>query len=438
MTVEDFIVGAAPYGDARAYMLAAIKQAGTVPAGAKDPAGYKTVGVLGAGAMGRGIAMAFAQTGRDVTLVDPSADALKSAEQHLTSLADRQVAKGRLDQPGRDALLERLKYADAIAAFAGADLVVEAVPEIMGLKQKVMGEIEAVLDPDALIATNTSTLDIDGIAQGLKKADRFIGMHFFIPAQVNPLLEVIPAQATSSETLATSMALALDIRKQAVIAANGDGFIGNRLFDRIHQEAMYLVEEGALPEEVDSALEEWGLAIGPFRALDLVGNDIPWGVRKQRQERDNPPPQPRVGDALCEAGLYGQKTGRGWYLYDKATPKGRPYEDIRALALKVSRELGIERRRVERAEIIGRCVVALMVESLAMLAEDRAQRASDIDMVFVTGYGFPAVFGGPMRLAQDLDTGDILEQAERYGQISGRSDTAWALPQSLQAKEPAQ
>jgi 3-hydroxyacyl-CoA dehydrogenase len=416
----------------QAYLADAIKVAGQVPdTPHADPAGISTVGVLGAGAMGRGIAMAFAQSGHQVTLVDPAQQALDAAKAHLQGLTDRSLKKGKLDEAGAAAQMARFTFADAISAFAGCDLVVEAVPEIMSLKQKVMAEIEAVVGAEALITSNTSTLDVDAIASALKTPGRFLGTHFFIPAQVNPLLEVIPATATDPATLALTMALALKIRKRAVIAANGDGFIGNRLFDRFHQEAMYLVEEGAFPQDVDDALESWGMAIGPFRALDLVGNDIPWGVRKQRAERPNPPFQPRIGDALCEAGLYGQKTGRGWYLYDDATPRGRCYEDSRALIMRISRELGIQRRAISSDEIVGRVITALMVEAMAILAENRAERGSDIDVVYTTGYGFPAGVGGPMRLADELGQDQILKLAEHYGQISGRADSAWKLPASL-------
>lgn len=437
MTLEAQLLDLPPRPDAPAYLARAVQLAGAVPAGAEDPGRIRAVGILGAGAMGRGIAMAFARTGRRVTLVDRSDAVLASARDHLSGLADRQLSKGQLDKAGRDALMARFVFASDMAAFADADLVVEAVPEILDLKRQLVADIEKLVDRTALIATNTSTLDIDAIAAGLAAPERFIGMHFFIPAQSNRLLEVIPATATAPDRLAGVMALALDMGKHAVIAVNGDGFIGNRLFDRFHQEAMYLVEEGAQPEEVDAALEDWGMAIGPFRALDLVGNDIPWGVRKQRALRPTPPFQPRIGDALCEAGKFGQKTGRGWYLYDRVTPKGRPYEDIRALAQKVSRELGLTRRRITRSESAGRCLTALALEGLQMLAEGRASRASDIDMVYVTGYGFPAGFAGPMSLADRLGHDNLLRLARHYGQISGRSQTAWALPAGLTDMDPA-
>jgi 3-hydroxyacyl-CoA dehydrogenase len=422
-----------PDAGAAAYLAEAVELAGAVPEGAADPAQIRRVGILGSGAMGRGIAMAFAQTGRNVVLVDPSAEALATAIKHLEGLADRQLAKGKLDADGRDALLARFSTGEQISAFAGCDLVVEAVPEEMALKQSVMRQIEEVVAADALITSNTSTLDVDAIAGAMPQPQRFCGTHFFMPAQVNKLLEVVPAQQSSADTLSAVLALARDLGKQAVVAANGDGFIGNRLFDRFHQEAMYLVEEGADPKAIDSALEEWGFTIGPFRTLDIIGNDIPWGVRKQRAERDSPPPQPRVGDALCEAGLYGLKTGRGWYLYDEATPKGRPYEEAQALILQISRALGRERRRISADEIVGRCVIALIVEGMAMLLEDRAARASDIDMVYVTGYGFPAAVGGPMRLGEKLGFDNVLELARGYAELSDRADTAWHLAGELSA-----
>ena len=431
MKAEDRLFALRAVAGAAGYMTEAIARAGAVPDGARDPAGIARVGVLGAGTMGRGIAMAFAQTGREVVLADPSDDARAEAMTHLSALAERKRSKGQLDEVGRAALMARIRPVAGLEAFSDADLVVEVVPEVMALKQKVMAGIEAQVRPDTLITSNTSTLDVDAIASALRFPARFIGTHFFMPAQVNRLLELVPASATADGTTAAALALARDLGKQAVIAANGDGFIGNRLFDRFHQEAMYVVEEGAWPEDVDTALEDWGMAIGPFRALDLVGNDIPWGVRRQRAERAVPPPQPRIGDALCEAGWHGQKCGRGWYLYDSATPRGRPYADVHALIRRGAAAMGIARRRIGAREIVGRCVTALMAEGLAMLAEGRAAAASDIDMVYVTGYGFPAALGGPMRLCEEIGRGETIALTRHYGEISGRAGTAWALPRAL-------
>lgn len=431
MTEEERIFALRSLPGAPEYLAAARELAGAIPFGARDPDTLGRVGVLGAGAMGRGIAMAFVQTGRHVVLVDPSTDALAAARNHLGALAERQCRKGLLDGKGRDALLARITFAESLDAFDKCDLVVEAVPEVLTLKQQVISQIEDRVASETLIATNTSTLDIDAIAGALSDPARFIGTHFFMPAQVNRLLEVIPAAATSTETLASVMALAKALGKDAAIAANGDGFIGNRLFDRFHQEAMYLVEEGAWPDDVDDALEAWGMAIGPFRALDLVGNDIPWGVRKQRAQRARPPAQPRIGDALCEAGLHGQKVGRGWYFYDAATPKGRFYEEVRALILRESRALGVTRRAIGAPEIVGRCIAALIIEGMALLREGRASRASDVDMVYVTGYGFPAATGGPMQLGEALGETEVLALANHYASLSERSAKAWALPEAL-------
>lgn len=419
------LVGAADYLGQAATL------AGAVPAGARDPDCIRRIGVLGAGTMGRGIAMTLAQAGRTVVLVDPSDQALASARAYLASWAERQLAKGRIDTAGHAALLDRIGLAASVESFAGCYMVIEAVPEILALKREVLTQIETVVGHRALITSNTSTLDVDAIAAALDEPGRFIGTHFFLPAQVNRLLELVPAATTAPETLGLTLALARDLGKQAVVAANGDGFIGNRLFDRFHQEAMYLLEEGAWPEDVDAALEDWGLAIGPFRALDMVGNDIPWGVRKQRTLRPTPPHQPKVGDALCDAGFFGRKTGKGWYSYDNAQPKGRPSEDINALIAGVSRQLGRVRRRIEPEEIVGRCITALIIEGSAMLEEGRAERASDIDLVYVTGYGFPAAIGGPMRLGETLGAAAALDLARHYGEISGRSSTAWALPTAL-------
>ncbi|MCA0871636.1 3-hydroxyacyl-CoA dehydrogenase [Seohaeicola saemankumensis] len=409
------------------HLAQAVRRAAQGPAGGRDPATLVRVGVLGAGTMGRGIALGFARSGRQVVLVDPSATQRRAALADLRQQAER-AAPGTADP---EQVMTRIRIAPRPDAFRGCDLVVEAVPEVLNLKHQVLDQIEAIAGPDAIVASNTSTLDIDVMAGALTRPDRFIGTHFFLPAHTNPLLEVIPARTTADDTLATVMALARDLGKRPVIAPNGDGFIGNRLFDRFHQEAMYLVEEGAWPEEVDCALEDWGMTIGPFRALDMVGNDIPWGVRRQRALRDAPPPQPRIGDALCEAGWHGRKAGRGWYLYDRATPRGRPYEDLLALIRRESRALGRVRRRIGADEIVARCLTALMVEAMALLAEGRAARASDIDVVYVTGYGFPAALGGPMHMARHLGPDRVLALARHFGALSSRADTAWRLPDTL-------
>lgn len=426
-----------PMADAQEYLAEAIRRAGKVPANAPDPKTIQKVGVVGAGTMGRGIALAFAQSGREVVLIDPSEDAITSAFMHMSALVDRQVAKQRISADEGAARIERISKSTVISDLADVDLAIEAVPELINLKKKVLAEIETHISETAWLTSNTSTLDVDAISDDLQHPERFLGTHFFLPAQVNRLLEIVPAKATDEKVVSGILALALDIDKQAVVSPNSDGFIGNRLFDRFHQEAMYLVEEGALPQEVDAALEAWGFTIGPFRTLDMIGNDVPWGVRQQRASRNIPPFQPRIGDALCEAGYMGQKTGSGWYYYDETTPKGRPYEDVLALITKESQALGITRRRIEPDEIVGRVVSALLIEGQVLLSEGGVQTASDLDMVYVTGYGFPLVFGGPVRLAKHIGLSTLLELAKHYGQLSGRSETAWRLPPALLKEEAA-
>lgn len=416
---------------AQAYLADAIRTAGTVPKGAPDAAIIRQVGIVGAGVMGRGIALAFANAGRDVMLVDPSPKALSTARDHIAKLTDRQVSKGRLTVQTAAQLLTRLHFSQNMAGLASADLVVEAVPEISTLKQQVLRQIHDLCGPATVLASNTSTLDIDAIAAGSGAPERVIGTHFFIPAQVNKLLEIVPGKDTEPKVLALMQALAVDLGKQSVVAGNCDGFIGNRLFDRFHQEAMYLVEEGATPAQVDRALEGWGMAIGPFRALDLVGNDIPWGVRQQRAAARPDIVQPRIGDALCEAGLFGQKTGKGWYLYDSDSPRGRDYDEGTALFRRVSDELGQTRRDIAPAEIVARCVLALAREAWALLADGVAARGSDIDMVYVTGYGFPATKGGPMGFAKAFGRAEALHLIEHFGKTSGKADTIWAVSDKM-------
>ncbi|MBL1438047.1 MAG: NAD(P)-binding domain-containing protein [Rhodobacteraceae bacterium] len=428
---ERFAVNTAPMANVTAYMERAIALAGAVPDGAPSAESLQRVGVVGAGTMGRGIALAFANKGRTVTIVDPSEKALADARAHIDRLTERQVMKGRISQAQAAAVLELFTFSPEMGALSQVDIVIEAVPEVLALKQKVLAELSRICGPNTILASNTSTLDIDAIADATDAPERVIGTHFFVPAQVNKLLELIPAKATSAAVLGQVLALANVLGKQAVVARNVDGFIGNRLFDRFHQEAMYLLEEGATPQAVDAALEAWGMAIGPLRALDLVGNDIPWGVRVQRAKANPSLVQPRIGDALCEAGFFGQKTGKGWYLYDAESPRGRGYDGIIKLLEATSSSLGITRREISADEIVSRCILALIREAYALLGEGVAARATDVDMVYVTGYGFPAQHGGPFALAKAIGLARVVTLAGYYGEISGKAGSVWRVPDTL-------
>ena len=388
-------------------------------------ADIQRVAVVGAGAMGRCIAIAFARLGKHVTVIDANENSLRTATDFIQGYIGNQEKRGKLDNAAASALLDRFEFAGDINAVAGAGLVVEAVPEILKLKQQVMQQLETRVDEHCILATNTSTLDLDAIADAVACPQRVIGTHFFIPAHVTRLLEIVPAKTTSATVLGTVKAMAQAMGKVFVVAGNCDGFIGNRLFDRFHQEAMYLLEEGATPGQVDSVLEDWGMAIGPFRALDMVGNDIPWGVRCQRQQNNPDILQPRIGDALCEQGRFGQKSGSGWYQYEPGSRQPGPCSATEDLLLEVSAQLGKERRGITDDEILGRCILALVNEGCAIVREGFAESAVDIDLAYVNGYGFPASAGGPMYLAEQLGLNQVVGEMRTYQRFATYGDQLW-------------
>lgn len=383
------------------------------------------VAIVGAGAMGRCIAIAFARLGKRVCVIDANGASLETARDFIQGYVASQQKKGKLDTETAAEWLARFEFSAELAAVSTAGLVVEAVPEVLELKQSLMQQLEALVDPHCILATNTSTLDLDAIANAVEHSGRVIGTHFFIPAHVTRLLEIVPAQTTSAEVLGLTKAMALAMGKVFVVAGNCDGFIGNRLFDRFHQEAMYLLEEGATPEQIDSVLEGWGMAIGPFRALDMVGNDIPWGVRCQRREKNPDLIQPRIGDALCEQGRFGQKSGSGWYRYEPGSRQPVPSDETAALLEQVSQQLGHERRDISDDEILGRCILSLVNEGSAIVREGFAPAAVDIDLAFVNGYGFPASAGGPMFMAEQLGLTQVVGEMRTYQRFASHGKTLW-------------
>lgn len=405
---------------AAAYLSRA--RATCVPAQTDAAAAVRTVAVVGAGTMGRDIALALLLSGRDVVLSDPDPEALEAARDRIAAAAAK---RGTAEE-----VLDHLQTVTGFDRIGGVQMVIEAVPERLDLKTLVLTAIAAVVSPETILATNTSTLDLDALANGVPGAERVIGTHFFMPAHVTQLLELVPAQVTAPRVIETARALAADLGKIPVIAGNCDGFIGNRLFDRLHQEAMYLVEEGAEPAQIDDALEGWGMKIGPLRALDMIGNDIPWGVRRQRAERDPLLEQPLVGDRLCEAGLMGQKTGRGWYDYAAGGRRGLPYDEGHEVALRAAADLGLVRREITTEETLDRCLAVLVLEAARIRAEGMASRAADIDLVFVTGYGFPPHMGGPLRLGAAVGAAQVRALADRLAQASRHKDR-WEVPEAL-------
>lgn len=380
--------------------------------------------VVGAGTMGVGIAMNFLNAGIAVVMLETSPAALDRGLAALRKLSDSAVAKGKLtaDQQARQLALLRgtLAYAD----LAAADIVVEAVFEDMAVKQDVFRQLDAVMKPGAILATNTSTLDVDAIAAVTSRPQDVIGLHFFSPAHVMKLLEIVRGARTGKDVLATALALAKTLRKTGVVAGVCDGFIGNRMIEQYSRQAGFLLEEGALPAQVDGALERFGFAMGPFRMADLAGNDIGRAIRQRRYVEKPQLVYSATADLLCDMGRLGQKTGAGWYDYRAGDRTAHPSAEVDAMIVAHSAKLGVTRRAIGDAEIVERLVYALVNEGARILEEGIALRASDIDMVYLTGYGFPPYRGGPMFYADTVGLPAVLAAIERLA--GGRHGDAWA------------
>ena len=362
----------------------------------------KSAAVIGAGTMGTGIAINFLNAGIPVFLLEVGQPALDKGVERIRDNYTGQVKKGRMkaeDAQAKAALLKpTLNYAD----IGSADIVIEAVFEELGIKETVFRTLDGVMKPGAILATNTSTLDVNRIAAATKRPADVIGTHFFSPANIMKLLEVVRGKATAKDVLATTMKLAKTIRKTAVVSGVCDGFIGNRMIEQYSRQAMFMVEEGASPAEVDAAIEKFGCAMGPFRMSDLAGNDIGWHIRKRRYLERPEMKYSKLADRLCELGRFGQKTGSGWYDYKPGDRTAYPAAVVAELITTYRAEFGRKPRKLEAAEIVDRLVYALVNEAAKILEEGIAQRASDIDIVYLTGYGFPVWRGGPMCYADEI------------------------------------
>ena len=385
--------------------------------------------VIGAGTMGGGIAMCFANVGIPVKLVDVNREALDKGLSIIQNNYGTSAKKGRLTQEKLEKRLGLIQTTLDYQDLADADIIIEAVFENMELKQQIFKELDTVAKPGAILASNTSALDIDAIAAATNRPTDVIGTHFFSPANVMPLLEVVRGKETAKDVIATTMALGKKLRKVAVSAGNCHGFIGNRMIFRYMEQASQLLLEGALPEQVDQALQEFGMSMGPFAMHDLVGLDLGWRERKKSGKSRN---EDKVADALCEAGRYGQKNGTGFYRYEAGNRKPVADNAVKDIIESVSQELGIERREINNEEIVQRCIYALINEGAKILEEGIAIRSSDIDIVYIYGYGFPAYRGGPMfygdqigmkQILADLnalkaDHGDLWEPAELIAELA--------------------
>jgi 3-hydroxyacyl-CoA dehydrogenase len=380
--------------------------------------------VIGAGTMGGGIAMNFANAGIPVTVLETKQEALDKGIATILRNYTNTMKKGRLTQEQVDQRMALIKPTLEYKDLADADIVIEAVFEEMGVKQKVFEQLDAVMKPGAILASNTSTLDVDKIAAFTKRPQDVIGTHFFSPANVMRLLEVVRGKETSKEVLATTMKLAKTIKKVGVVSGVCDGFIGNRMMEHYIRQAMYLLDEGALPEQVDAALEKWGLAMGPFRVSDLAGLDVGWYIRKRRYAERPDFTYSKIGDRICEMGRFGQKTGAGFYKYDEQR-KAHPDPEIRKLIEDYSKEIGVTRRHISDEEIVERTIFPLVTEGANILADGTALRAVDIDMVYLTGYGFPLYRGGPMFYADTVGLKNVVAAIERFQK--GYQGKTWHL-----------
>ncbi|PCE24349.1 3-hydroxyacyl-CoA dehydrogenase NAD-binding domain-containing protein [Burkholderia ubonensis] len=389
----------------------------------------RKVAVIGAGTMGGGIAMNFVNAGLPVMLLETKQDALDRGLATIRKNYDAQVKKGKLTQEKLDARMALITPTLSYADLKDADLIIEAVFEELGVKEQVFRQLDEVAKPGAILASNTSTLDVNRIAAFTKRPQDVVGMHFFSPANVMKLLEVVRGEATAKDVLATVMAIAKKIRKTAVVSGVCDGFIGNRMIEQYIRQALFLLEEGALPAQVDRAIEKFGFAMGPFRMSDLAGNDIGWAIRKRRYVEKPDLHYSKIADRLCEQGRFGQKTGAGWYDYAPGDRKAKPSALVDEMIVAYSQERGVERRKIGDDEIVERLVFALVNEGAKILEEKIASKASDIDMVYLTGYGFPLWRGGPMLYADTVGLYNVERAIRRYA--AAANGDAWQLAPSI-------
>ena len=377
----------------------------------------KKAGIIGSGTMGGGIAMCFANAGIPVHIIDQDEENLKRGVSVIEKNYDFMVNKGRLSPEQKDAVFGLVSSSLDYKDVADCDIVIEAVYENLELKHEIFKSLDEHVKDGAILASNTSGLDIDSIASVTKRPELVVGTHFFSPANIMRLLEVVRGEQTSDETLATIMAVGKKLKKAAVVSLNAPGFIGNRMLFGYTAQANMLLLEGALPHQIDQALESFGLNMGPFRMMDLVGLDLGWRARKLGGKES--PLHAKIGDELCEQDRYGQKSGAGYYNYSEGSRAPNPAPENEATYEKISAENGFTRRDISDEEIVDRCILALINEGADILSEGVAQRAADIDVVYINGYGFPIWRGGPMHHANAMGLDNVIEKLEKYREITG-------------------
>ena len=418
---------------AQRHVFFAEREVAKVPDVPKDTktADIQRVGIVGCGTMGGGIAMSFADAGIPVIVLESEEMSLDRGLERIRGLYESSVKKGRLAKEDRDARLARLQGTLEASELSDADIVVEAAFESMEVKKDVFRRLDEICKDDAILATNTSTLDVNEIADATKRPENVIGTHFFSPAHIMKLMENVRGEKTSKETVATVMKLSKRLGKVGVLVGVCDGFVGNRMLYAYRRQADFLLEEGALPQQVDSALYEFGLPMGPFAMADLAGLDIGWAIRKRQA-----PTRPKdlryspIADRICEMDRFGQKTGAGWYRYEPGSRTPIPDPEIEKLIIDVSTELGFERRTLDDAEIVERCMYSLINEGAKILEEGIALRPSDIDIVWIYGFGFPRYRGGPMFYADTVGVDTVYELMAKLYEQQGE----WVKPAPLLEK----
>jgi 3-hydroxyacyl-CoA dehydrogenase len=391
------------------------------------------VGVVGAGTMGGGITMSFINAGLPVTLMETKQEALDRGLANIRRNYQGALRKGSLTEASLEQRLALITPTLQYEPLRDVDLVVEAVFENLEVKRQVFEKLDQIVKRGAILASNTSALNLDVIARFTKRPKDVIGLHFFSPANVMRLLEVVRGAETANDTLATAMALAKTIGKIAVVSGVCDGFIGNRMVARYGMAAHDLLVAGALPQQIDAALQNFGMAMGPFRMADLAGLDIGWAIRKRRAAEFPDGDFSNVADILCEAGRFGQKTGAGFYRYEAGARDAIADPAVTAIIARFREQKGVVPRTVTDSEIVERCVYALINEGARIVDEGIAQRSSDVDLVYLNGYGFPAYRGGPMFYADNVGLLTVARALNRIAAVPG-ADTAFWTPAPLLAR----
>jgi len=428
-----------PESKALRHIFAAERAASKIPDVPEDTPKreIKSVAVIGAGTMGGGIAMNFLNAGIPVKMLEMKQEALDKGIATIRKNYEAQLKKGKLKQDKYDQRMALLSTTLSYDDLKDADLVIEAVFEEMGVKEKVFKELDRVMKPGAILASNTSTLDVNKIASFTKRPQDVVGMHFFSPANVMKLLEVVRGEKTAKDVLATVMAISKKIKKTAVVSGVCDGFIGNRMIEQYGRQGGFLLDEGCTPAQVDKAMEKFGMAMGPFRMGDLAGNDIGWAIRKRRYQEKPDMKYSKTADLLCEKGRFGQKTGAGWYDYVPGKRDAIPNAEVVKMIEDHRASLGITPRKISDEEIVQRLVYALVNEAAHILEEGIASKASDIDMVYLMGYGFPIYRGGPMNYADQVGLFNVVQSMKRFAQ-NPLDDAKFWQPAPLLAKLAAE